>query len=334
MLRTITSRSKQKKVPIWFMRQAGRYLPEYHEVTKNTGSFLELCYTPELVKEVTLQPIKRFGLDAAIIFSDILVIPDALGCRVRFTKEDGPKLQSISSYEEINIPEGAVLDHLKNVFKGIEEVKRSLQKDIPLIGFAGAPWTIASYMIGRDKNFSKIREMCYSQGRNLEKIIEKTTEVTISYLKQQIESGVDIIQIFDSNAGIVSASEFKKWIIDPTKKIVSSIRESYPEFPIIGFPKGAGIMYKQFSEETKVSVTSIDYNIPISWAKNNIPSILQGNIDPYLVAYDKDKAVSQTRDLINTMKDEPFIFNLGHGIIPSTPIANIEALIEIVRSGI
>ncbi|WP_044193835.1 uroporphyrinogen decarboxylase [Ehrlichia japonica] len=334
MLKTITSRSRQKRVPVWFMRQAGRYLPEYHEVAKNAGSFLELCYTPELMKEVTLQPVRRFGLDAAIMFSDILVIPDALGCKVRFTKEDGPKLQLISSYDEINIPEEIVLDHLKNVFEGIKEVKRSLQEDISLIGFAGAPWTIASYMIGRDKNFSKIREMCYLQDRSLEKIIEKITEVTISYLKKQIESGVDIIQIFDSNAGIVPASEFEKWIIDPTEKIISSIRESYPEFPIIGFPKGAGIMYKKFSEKTKVSVTSIDYNIPISWAKNNISSILQGNIDPYLVAYDKNKAVSQTRDLINIMKDEPFIFNLGHGIIPSTPIANIEALIEIVRSSI
>ena len=332
MLKTIASKARQQGIPVWFMRQAGRYLPEYHEVAKKAVGFLELCYTPDLVKEITMQPVRRFGLDAAIIFSDILVIPDALGCKVEFTKEAGPSLQPISSYKEIDVPEKAVLGHLKNVFEGIKEVRKSLQKSKPLIGFAGAPWTVASYMIGRDKNFSKIREMSYLQDAELEKIINKITKVTISYLIKQIESGVDIIQIFDSNAGIVPANEFRKWIINPAKEIVSSIRKSYPEFPIIGFPKGAGIMYKQFSEETGVSVTSIDYNVPISWAKDNISSILQGNIDPYLVAYDKNKAISQTKDLINMMEDRPFIFNLGHGIIPSTPIANIEALIETVRS--
>ncbi|WP_044147451.1 uroporphyrinogen decarboxylase [Ehrlichia chaffeensis] len=332
MLKTITSRAKQKEIPVWFMRQAGRYLPEYRKVAEEAGSFLELCYTPELVKEVTLQPVRRFGLDAAIIFSDILVIPDALGCKVEFTKEKGPELQLISNHSEISVPEEAALDHLKNVFRGIKEVRKSLQRDKPLIGFAGAPWTIASYMIGRDKNFSKIREMCYSQTKNLEKIVEKITKVTTLYLIKQIESGVDIIQIFDSNAGIVPAGEFKKWIIDPTKEIVSSIRKLYPEFPIIGFPKGAGVMYKQFSEETEVSVTSVDYNTPMSWAKSNIPSVLQGNIDPYLVAYDKSKAISQTKELINIMKDKPFIFNLGHGVIPSTPIANIEALVDTIKS--
>ena len=331
MLKTITSRLRQKEIPVWFMRQAGRYLPEYHDVIREAGSFLELCYTPELVEEVTLQPVKRFGLDAAIIFSDILVVPDALGCKVKFIKEKGPEIEPISNYREIDVPEEKVLEHLKSIFQSIRNVRKSLQKDKSLIGFAGAPWTIASYITGRDKNFSKIKEMSYSQEENLEKIIEKITKVTISYLIKQIESGVDIIQIFDSNAGGVSSEEFRKWIINPTKEIVSSIHKIYPDFPIIGFPKGAGVMYEQFSIETGVAVTSIDHNIPISWAKNNISSIIQGNLDPYLVAYNKNKAISEARNLINIMKDEPFIFNLGHGIIPSTPVENIEAIVKLIK---
>ncbi|WDM85392.1 uroporphyrinogen decarboxylase [Ehrlichia sp. JZT12] len=331
MLKTITSSSKQREVPVWFMRQAGRYLPEYHDVMGKVSGFLELCYTPDLVKEVTLQPVKRFGLDAAIIFSDILVIPDALGCKVKFTKDKGPEIDPISSYKEIDATEEKALEHLKSIFQSIKDVKEVLQKDKSLIGFAGAPWTIASYITGREKNFSKIREMSYSQEENLEKIIDKITKVTISYLIKQIESGVDIIQIFDSNAGIVSAKEFKKWIINPTKEIVESIHKVYPKFPIIGFPKGAGVMYKQFSVETGVTVTSIDHNIPISWAKDNIPTVIQGNIDPYLVAYNKDKAISEARNLINIMNDKPFIFNLGHGIIPSTPVENIEAIVNLIK---
>ncbi|QGR02107.1 uroporphyrinogen decarboxylase [Ehrlichia ruminantium] len=334
MLKTIKSKSRQKSIPIWFMRQAGRYLPEYQEITKNAPSFLEMCYTPELVREITLQPIKRFNLDAAIIFSDILVIPDALGCKVTFTKDKGPEICEIASYKEINTPEKEVLLHLDNVFKSIKEVRKILPANKALIGFAGGPWTIATYMIGRDKNFSKIREMSYTRDGNLEKIIEKVTEVTIAYLMKQIESGVDIIQIFDSNAGIVSSEEFERWIISPTKKIISSIRKTYPDFPFIGFPKGAGVLYKQFTEQTNVSVTSIDFNTPMSWARENIPSIIQGNLDPYLVAYDKNGTVSQAKKIVNIMKDKPFIFNLGHGIIPNTPIENIEALIEAVKSNI
>ena len=187
-------------------------------------------------------------------------------------------------------------------------------------------------MIGRDKNFSKIREMSYTRNGNLEKIIDKITNVTTSYLTKQIESGVDILQIFDSNAGIVSSEEFEKWIINPTKKILSNIRAIYPDFPFIGFPKGAGVLYKEFTRKTNVSVTSVDYGIPISWAKRNIPSIIQGNIDPYLVAYDKEGAISQAKKIIKTMKEEPFIFNLGHGIIPSTPVENIQALVAAVKS--
>ena len=331
MLKTIAGKLRQKGVPVWFMRQAGRYLPEYHSVAGRASNFLELCYTPELVREITLQPVERFGLDAAIIFSDILVIPDALGCKVKFTKDKGPEIDPISIYEEIDMPEEKVLDHLKNVFCGIRYVRESLQKDKVLIGFAGAPWTVASYMIGKDKNFSRIKEMSYSQEKVLEKIIEKITKITILYLIKQIESGVNVIQIFDSSAGIVSAEKFKKWIINPTKEIVSSIHKIYPKFPIIGFPKGAGVMYKQFSIETKVTVTSIDYNVPILWAKENIQSVIQGNIDPYLVAYNKEEAIAETRNIINIMKGKPFIFNLGHGIIPSTPVENIEAIVKLVK---
>ncbi|GAT76780.1 uroporphyrinogen decarboxylase [Ehrlichia ruminantium] len=333
MLKTIESKTRQKNIPIWFMRQAGRYLPEYQKIAKNAPSFLEMCYNPEIVKEITLQPIERFNLDAAIIFSDILVIPDALGCKVTFTKDKGPELKEISSYQEINnISNSEILSHLSNVFQSIKEVRQCLHKDKALIGFAGGPWTVATYMIGRDKNFSKIKEMCYIKNRNLEKIIDKITEVTISYLIKQIESGVNVLQIFDSNAGVLSCEEFERWIINPTKEIISSVRKTYPDFPFIGFPKGAGVLYKKFTQETNVSVTSVDYSVPMSWAKENIPSIIQGNIDPYLLAYDKEGAISQAKKIINTMKEEPLIFNLGHGIIPSTPVENVQALVEFVKS--
>ncbi|QXK92382.1 uroporphyrinogen decarboxylase [Neoehrlichia mikurensis] len=331
MLKTITEKKRQETIPIWLMRQAGRYLPEYKEVRKQYKDFMEICYNSDLIQILTMQPIERFNLDAAIIFSDILVVPDVLGCKVKFIEGIGPKLKTISHHSEINYTEDTV-EKLNPIFDGIRKVKKSLPKGKPLIGFAGSPWTVASYMTGKENNFAKIRQMCYSDTSTLESIIKIITKLTISYLIQQIKSGVDIIQLFDSHAGILPSTLFTKWVIEPTKEIVSHIKKKYPELPIIGFPKGAGVMYKNFSEETGVSVTSIDYNIPITWAKNNIKTVIQGNLDPFLLAYSKKHIAKEVEKIIKDSDNIPLIFNLGHGIIPDTPIENVNDLIQTVKT--
>ncbi|KJV69371.1 uroporphyrinogen decarboxylase [Candidatus Neoehrlichia lotoris str. RAC413] len=329
MLKTITNKKRQERIPIWFMRQAGRYLPEYKKI-RQEHDFMEICYNSKLIQELTMQPIERFDLDAAIIFSDIMVIPDILGCKVEFIKDFGPKLKTISHYLEINPIENAT-EKLEPIFNGIKRVKKLLHKNKSLIGFAGSPWTVATYMIGKENNFSKIKKMCYFDENNLENIINKITKLTIFYLIQQIKSGVDIIQLFDSHAGILTPKLFNKWVIEPTKKIVSHIRKEYPNIPIIGFPKGSGIMYKNFSEETGVSVTSIDYTIPITWARDNIKTVIQGNLDPFLLAYNKNNMLKEVEKIIKDSNNIPLIFNLGHGILPDTPIENIESMIEAVK---
>ncbi|NUY39369.1 uroporphyrinogen decarboxylase [Wolbachia endosymbiont of Litomosoides brasiliensis] len=330
MSKTIKEGKQGKKTPIWLMRQAGRSLPEYHRAVKGISNFIEMCYNTDLVVELTLQPVIRFGMDAAVIFSDILIVADILGCNVDFIRGVGPIIKPIKNPKELKNPQ-KIGTKILPILNAIKRVRDQLPEEKSLIGFAGGPWTVASYIIeGRNsKTFSKVLNLHPS---SLEEIIEQITEVTIFYLVKQIEFGADVIQLFDSNAGVLSRELFEKYVIKPTKKIVSAIKGKFPSFPVIGFPKSAGSLYKDYCEKTGISAVSIDYNVPIEWAKENLKVPLQGNLNPSLLAYNKTEAIKEARHIIDCFEDLPFIFNLGHGVLPDTPIENIAALVDLVKS--
>lgn len=314
-------------VPVWFMRQAGRYLPEYLEVRAKTSNFMEFCYNSELASKVTLQPIERFGFDAAIIFSDILVIADALGMNVSFVKNEGPVVKGDLSNLVYN------QDKLKPVYDAINLTRKILSSDKVLIGFAGAPWTLATYMVegGSSRDFVKVRSLAYSDGVYFSGLIDILVDAVSKHLIRQIEAGADILQLFDSWAGVLPQGEYEKWVIEPAKKIVSNVKAKYPDVKIIGFPKGSGLFYKSYAENTGVDAISFDHNMPCEWVADNIKIPVQGNLDPVLLASNKDEAVIEAKKIIDIFKDKPFIFNLGHGILPHTPIENVEAVINTVR---
>lgn len=330
IVRIIKQNKPNEKVPIWLMRQAGRSLPEYHKAVEKTSDFMEICYSIDLVVELTLQPIKRFDMDAAIIFSDILIIADVLGCDVNFVRGVGPIIKPVKSSEELKNSQEFETKTFP-ILNAIRKVRSQLSEEKSLIGFAGGPWTVASYIIegGSTKTFSKVLHFCSLE---LEEVIKKITEATIIYLIKQIEFGADVIQLFDSNAGILQGELFERYVIKPTKEIVSAIRSRFPNFPIIGFPRSAGSFYKAYCEQTGVSAVSIDYNVPIEWAKANLKIPLQGNLNPSLLAYNKSEAIEEAKRIIDCFRGLPFIFNLGHGVLPDTPVENIAALVELVRN--
>lgn len=319
-------------VPIWLMRQAGRYLEEYRQVRNTTNSFLEFCYNPEKAAEVTLQPIRRFDFDASIIFSDILVIPDALGVDVSFQTGEGPVLGKInaSGINKLRYDE----NRLKPVYEAIKMVRHSLPSEKSLIGFAGAPWTLSTYMVegGGSKDFHNVKSWAYSDSKSFSKLIYILADSVIEHAYAQIEAGVNIFQIFDSWAGTVaSGDEFTKWVIEPTAYIVTKIKEKYPSVPIIGFPRGAGVAYVDYANKTGVDSISVDYNMPIEWIADNVDIAIQGNLDPMLLKNNHEGALLQANKILNIMRGHKFIFNLGHGILPETPVENVMALVKCVK---
>jgi uroporphyrinogen decarboxylase len=320
-----------KKLPVWFMRQAGRYLPEYRKISEK-HSFFEMSETPEIAAEITLQPIKRFDLDAAIIFSDILTLPRAMGCEIDIKKVQGPVIKEINSINELSYESfdnniQPTLDAIKLVREELDKGK----KEKSLIGFAGGPWTVASYIIegGWTKSFLRVRKFIHYRKDEFRNIINLITDATIKYLSKQIDNGADIVQIFDSFAGIPSFEEFNEFIIKPTRIIADAINK-----PVIGFPKGAGTSYVEYTKNTKVDVIGTDYALSVDWIKDNLQeiAIVQGNLDPYLLAFDKEAAVLQTRKIIEKLGNKNFIFNLGHGIFKETPIENVEAVIQEINN--
>jgi uroporphyrinogen decarboxylase len=325
--------------PIWIMRQAGRYLPEYMKTRSQIDNFLDLCYNPKLACEVTLQPIKRFEFDSAIIFSDILVIPDALGVKVDFIKNHGPKLAKFDLENDLkNLKIANINNHLKNVYEAISLTRSKLSNDKALIGFCGAPWTLACYMIegGGSKNFDKVREMALKNEKLFAELIEILSESLKIYLTSQINAGADIIKIFDSWAGVLPPTQIQKWIIDPAKKIVNYLKENHPEIPIIYFPKSIGVNYEKFAQEVDCQALALDQNLEKNWAKKylqqNLNKTIQGNLDNFLLAFgDKKDIEKEVRNILDTFNDNPFIFNLGHGILPQTPIENVELILKIIR---
>ena len=319
-----------KNTPIWFMRQASRYLPEFREIRKENPDFIKLCLNPNLVNEITLQPIKRFDIDAAIIFSDILMIPYGLGQKVEFKKGIGPILGDVNVDKIINTDPVDFVKKLLPVYKGIEKVKNNL-KDNNLIGFVGAPWTLLLYMLNKESpknsfDFNKINKDKFL----INKLLKKIEEFICLHIDKQIEAGANIIQIFDSWAGLLPKNELSNYCYVPILKIVEHVKKK--KIPAICFPKGIGKNYIDFCSIVKPDCISIDYDVDPNFIKEKLNGIpIQGGLDPKILLEDKDKIRKKTENYLNIFKDYPYIFNLGHGVLPETKPETIEYLIQIVR---
>ncbi len=325
------------KPPIWLMRQAGRYLSEYREVRADAGGFLNLCYTPELAAEVTLQPIRRFGFDASILFADILVVPDALGQDVRFETGEGPRLKPIASFEDFKALDQSKVDEKYNsISETVRLIRAGLPKEVTLIGFCGAPWTVATYMVAGQGtvNQAPARALAYSNPDLFQAIIDLLVESSVDYLSRQVEAGAEVLQIFDSWAGSLPQDQFERWVLQPTIKMVARLREKYPHIPIIGFPRGAGPLYEVYVKTVGVQAVSVDETMPLAWAKENLqPHVtVQGNLDALALIEGGEVLERSVAHILETLCDGPFVFNLGHGIQPHTPVAHVEKLIELVRA--
>jgi uroporphyrinogen decarboxylase len=319
---------------IWLMRQAGRYLPEYKQVRKTVGNFLDLCYDIDLAVEVTLQPIRRYGFDAAIIFSDILVLPDALGWDVRFEENIGPILRKFQSREDFKYLEGDANKKLKIIYEIIAKVKKNLPSETALIGFVGSPWTVMTYMLeGRGKQtFETSKKFIYENNNLAQKLVDFITEKTILHLIGQVEAGVDLVQLFDSWAGILGENEYDQFVIEPTKKIIYALKGRFPSLPIIGFPKGSGFLYKKYINNTGINAIGVDQFVPLSQMRSwSEKIVVQGNLDPFVLLTNKEIIAKKVSDIMLNFKERNFIFNLGHGILPNTPIENVEFLVDYVR---
>lgn len=320
--------------PVWLMRQAGRYLPEYRETRKRAGSFLDLCYTPEHAIEVTLQPIRRFGFDAAILFSDILVIPDALGRQVRFEEGRGPILQPIGSDEIYGLSGDGALKHLGPVIETVEGLRSALPRETTLLGFCGAPWTVATYMIAGHgtPDQAPARLFSYRHPEAFERLLELLADVSAEYLVAQLRAGADAVQIFDSWAGVLGEADFDRWCVKPVARIVERVREEVPGARIIGFPKGAGTLYRDYRRKTGVTALGLDWAVPLSFAAElQKEGAVQGNLDPMRVVAG-GRALDEGVDaILEALRDGPFVFNLGHGITPEAPVAHVERLLKRIR---
>ncbi len=333
----VLSGRKQAVPPIWMMRQAGRYLPEYRELRAKAGSFLDLCFTPEYAAEVTLQPIRRFGFDAAIIFSDILVIPYALGRSVRFEAGEGPRLDPLDTPEKIaTLAPQADFTKLEPVFEALRRVKRGLDTKTALIGFCGAPWTVATYMVAGQgtPDQAPARMLAYQHPEAFEKIIDALVDNSIQYLVGQLKAGADALQIFDTWAGVLPPREFARWSIEPTRRIVAGVRQQMPGAKIIGFPRGAGALLPEYLERTGVEGVSIDWTAEPSLIRERVQSraAVQGNLDPLALIAGGDALNRAIDDVLGNYAGGRLIFNLGHGILPETPIAHVEQMIKRVRA--
>lgn len=325
-----------ERPPIWLMRQAGRYLPEYRETRKTAGSFLDLCYTPELAVEVTLQPIRRFGFDASILFSDILVIPDGLGQDVRFEEGVGPVLAPITKREELaQLEKNRVLDHLAPVFETVKGLAKALPAETALIGFAGAPWTVATYMVGGrgSPDQGAAKAWAYGDAEGFQQLIDLLTDVTGDYLIEQVKAGAEVIQIFDTWAGSLPPAQFRRFCLEPVKALRARLKEACPHVPVIAFPRGAGAAYETYFRETGVNAVSLDTGMDPAWAAEHLQPIgaVQGNLDPLLLVAGGEEMRRTVAHLKDTLGKGPYIFNLGHGIVPQTPPEHVAELVDLVK---
>ena len=327
-----------ERPPIWFMRQAGRYLTEYRNTRKRAGSFLELCYNSDLATEVTIQPIDKFGFDAAILFADILLILDALGVKVEFVEGIGPVLEPVKDSKDIKKFKSVekIHDKLSPVYKTVRKLKRQLPNNVPLIGFAGAPWTLATYLInGKGEQGSvTAKKFLIENNEEFEEIIKLLTEATIDYLIMQIKSGADVIKIFDSWAGALNADMVLRYSLIPIKKIVSEIKNRYPDIPFIVFPRSVNTTYRNFSNEKCFDVLAVDQFLDRDWVAKNIQpkKIIQGNLDPIFLTQKKEILLRELSRVNEDFKNYPYIFNLGHGITPDAKVENVKLVVDYIKN--
>jgi uroporphyrinogen decarboxylase len=336
MLRVLRGEATEPP-PVWLMRQAGRYLPEYRALRERAGSFLSLCYSPSMAAEVTLQPIDRFGLDAAILFSDILVICDALGQTVEFVEGEGPRLKPIRDAEGFEgLDAAAAPARYAPVIETVRRIGTDLPVETALIGFAGAPWTVATYMIEGQggSDFVATKRLSHTDPMLFRRLIALLVEATTAYLLAQIDAGAEIVQLFDSWAGALAEDDFTAWVIEPTRAIVAALKAARPEVPVIGFPRGAGAMILPYAEQTGVDAVSLDTAVPLGWAAKSLPHriALQGNLDPALLLVGGAPLDAGVDRIRHAMKGRRFVFNLGHGVLPQTPPEHVARLVARVRA--
>lgn len=325
---------RQERPPLWLMRQAGRYLPEYRALRETKGGFLELCYDPEAAAEVTLQPIRRFGFDGSILFSDILVVPHALGQNLWFEAGEGPRLapplvdSALASLE-------AAHQRLDPVYATVARVAAALPPETTFLGFAGSPWTVATYMVAGQgsKDQAAARRMAFGDPAGFQAIIGAIIDLSVTYLSGQIEQGVEAVQLFDSWAGSLSPAQFERWVIAPNAEIIRRLKALHPDTPVIGFPKGAGGKLPAYACEVGADAIGLDETVDPAWADANLPGELpvQGNLDPLALVAGGEALDAAIDRILAAFPSRPHIFNLGHGIVPDTPIAHVEQLIKRVR---
>lgn len=333
-LLSVLNGKRSENLPVWLMRQAGRYLPEYRELRAKKGGFLELVNDPDAAAEVTLQPIRRFGFDGAILFSDILVIPYALGQKLWFEEGEGPRLApALSAHDFGELTPCA--ERLDTIYETVRLVRKGLGSETTLLGFAGSPWTVATYMVAGQgsKEQAETRRYAYRDPQAFAVIINAIIAMTVDYLSGQIEAGADAVQLFDSWAGSLSPAQFERWVIAPNAEIVDRLRARHPKTPIIGFPKGAGGKIAAYANETGVSAIGLDESVDPDWAAKALPDGLpvQGNLDPLALIAGGTALEQAISRIVSAFADRPHVFNLGHGILPDTPIAHVEALLGQVR---
>ena len=330
-------REKVDRPPIWLMRQAGRYLPEYKKVRAGAGNFLDLCYNSDLAAEITLQPVRRFALDAAIVFSDILVIPHALGQVVHFKDRVGPVLEPLkSNYDVAALSSSGVQNHLQPVYHTLSRVKAALPDSVALIGFAGAPWTIATYMIegGSSRDFAKTKSWAFGNPANFQKLFTVLEEAIADHLIAQIDAGADVLQIFDSWAGLLPDGAFQTWCVEPIGRIVARIKDEKPEIPIIVFPRLAGVRYAEFLKLDGIAAVSLDQTMSRKWAHEHLQStlVVQGNLDPVYLVQGGNVLKREVEKILVAFAGKPFVFNLGHGVMQTTPPDHVAELCDYVAA--
>lgn len=324
--------------PVWLMRQAGRYLPEYREVRAQAGGFLDLCYTPELAVEVTLQPIRRFGFDASILFSDILVVPHALGADLRFVEGEGPRLEPLRSRKDLERLDATRLHgHLEPVYETVRRLRRELPQEVTLIGFAGAPWTLAAYMVeGRgSRDYAVARAFARTERGLFKDLIDLLTDCVIDYLDAQVLAGAEAIQLFDSWAGVLSPGEQRQWCLEPARRIAAVLRERHPQVPVLLFPRGVGPSYALFAEAGAQGL-SLDTSMPMEWAARHVGQgtslCLQGNLDPVALLGPEREMLDEAAGIVQAARGRPLVFNLGHGVLQQTDPERVGALVRYLQS--
>ena len=325
------------KPPVWLMRQAGRYLAEYRALRQRARNFVEFCLTPELAIDATLQPIRRYRFDAAILFSDILIVPHALGQSVAFKEGEGPVLAPIRALGDLTpLSLASVIERTQPVMETVRGVCANLPDDVALIGFAGSPWTVATYMVegGASKDYANAKLWSYRDPGGFQTLIDLLVAATVIYLDAQIEAGVEVIQLFDSWAGVLSEPDFARWVIAPNAAIVAALKARHPTVPIIAFPRGAGLFYERFATEVGADAIGLDTTVPVGWAAERLQPRwpVQGNLDPLVLSAGGaalDREVARIRD---ALAGGPFVFNLGHGILPQTPPEHVARLVELLRA--